>query len=105
MTSELTITVNYEKPKNGAAHVLAKYGRSSGASVWERSFVRDNWSNFEWWSEIPAPVKPRRFVGEPDERNVGHYWVRFISRKKIVADSIPNEQAAQAIADIYEANQ
>lgn len=102
MTTETTLLVHWEMPSDGTDNVLAKCKNDNTPNVWARYFVRSTWHLFEWWAEIPAPVKPKRFVVEERDGFVGPFCVKHERGGNCSAYYIPTREAAQRIADIYE---
>ena len=103
MTTETTLVVHWDRPEGGGKVVFAKHKEDIYPSTWHIGTVCADWEKFEWWSEIPAPVKPKRFVVK---RGIDGVWfvidMKRLRGNNIVADHIQSEEAAQRIADIYE---
>ena len=102
----VTLGIHREKPsEEGSQYVIAKWLPSGTAHTYTRKHVCAVWSDFEWWSELPAPVKPKRFVVE---KHCGDglgapYAVKDTKFCNMTAAfAIPTREAAQRIADIYE---
>ena len=103
MTTETTLVVHWDRPEGGGKVVFAKHKEDIYPSTWHIGTVCADWEKFEWWSEIPAPVKPKRFVvGEYVASGVTYWRVTDTVDYFYPAYLIPTPEAAQRIADIYE---
>lgn len=100
MTTETTLVVHWDRPEGGGKVVFAKHKEDIYPSTWHIGTVCADWEKFEWWSEIPAPVKPKRFVVEENMDGTVYVWDN--ANKHSPAHLIPTREAAQRIADIYE---
>lgn len=99
----VTLEIHREKPLSTTGFVLAKAACALHPTLWHRSAVHGDWGSFEWWAEIPAPVKPKRFVvGEYVASGVTYWRVTDTVDYFYPAYLIPTPEAAQRIADIYE---
>jgi len=99
----VTLEIHRDAPPDLNADMVTVVAKRKSLTLCGEYFVRtvvNEWHDFEWWSEMPAPVKPKRFVVIKTGVDV---WAVVDDKLKVaVADSIGSKEAAQRIADIYE---